>query len=83
MVFVTDGVTETEWLLTVPFVAVGVPAVPDGMAFICTELNPSYPASAVIVWLDVVGAMFVFACRLGLPPLYEPMAEVPSFRCPT
>ena len=27
-VFVTDGVTETELLLTVPFVAVGVPSVP-------------------------------------------------------
>ena len=25
-----DGVTETLWLLTVPFVAVGVPAVPAG-----------------------------------------------------
>jgi hypothetical protein len=28
VVFVTDGVTETELLDTVPFVAVGVPAVP-------------------------------------------------------
>lgn len=28
VVLVTDGVTETEWLLTVPFVADGVPAVP-------------------------------------------------------
>ena len=29
VVFVTDGVTDTELLLTVPLVAVGVPAVPD------------------------------------------------------
>ena len=28
VVLVTDGVTDTEWLDTVPFVAVGVPAVP-------------------------------------------------------
>jgi len=30
VVLVTDGVTDTEWLLTVPLVAEGVPAVPDG-----------------------------------------------------
>ena len=27
VVFVTDGVTDTAWLLTVPLLAVGVPAV--------------------------------------------------------
>ena len=29
--FVTDGVTDTVWFETVPFVADGVPAVPSGI----------------------------------------------------
>ena len=37
VVFVTDGVTETEWLLTVPLVAVGVPAVPEATDLLAEE----------------------------------------------
>ena len=37
-VFVTDGVTDIEWLDTVPFVAVGVPSVPlDTALLACAE----------------------------------------------
>jgi hypothetical protein len=36
-VLVTDGVIETEWLLTVPFIAVGTPAVP-----LATDLLSSF-----------------------------------------
>ena len=69
VVLVTEGVTLILWLLTVPFVAVGVPAVPDGIAFIWTLDKPSYPVSGVIVCEDVVGFIFVLACKLLPPPL--------------
>ena len=36
VVFVTDGVTVTLWFNTVPLLAVGVPAVPVGIALIVT-----------------------------------------------
>ena len=35
--FVTLGVTVTELLLTVPFVAVGVPAVPDATLLLAAD----------------------------------------------
>ena len=39
VVLVTFGVTVTEWFVTVPFVAVGVPADPDVTAYTVTELR--------------------------------------------
>ena len=68
--FVTLGVTETLWLDTVPFVAVGVPAVPDGIALtvISTSSMPSYPTDAVIVsvYCDVDGVyVFAMVCNVG------------------
>ena len=39
VVLVTEGVTVTEWFVTAPFVAVGVPALPDVTADTVTELR--------------------------------------------
>ena len=43
-----------------PFVAVGVPAVPAGMAVIVTSPKPVYPLSAVIVWAVIDGLTVLF-----------------------
>jgi hypothetical protein len=43
-----------------------------GIAFIYTELNPSYPASAVIVCEEVEGLIPVLACKDISAPEYYP-----------
>jgi hypothetical protein len=51
----------TEWFVTVPFVAVGVPALPVGIAATVTAPVVNLPEGTAVC-TDVVGVMVTAAC---------------------